>query len=304
MRINPYENEERIPFVIAEIGINHNGSVKISKKLIDMAKVCGADAVKFQKRTIEIVYSKEFLESPRESPWGKTQREQKQGLEFGKKEYDEIDGYCREKKIFWFASAWDEESQKFLSQYDLPFNKVASAMLTHKHLIEMIAEEGKHTFISTGMSSFEQIDRVVRVFEKYKCPFTLMHCVAVYPCPDEWCNISMILALKRRYQCPVGYSGHEVGVMPSVFTPALGAVALERHITLDRSMYGTDQAASLEKRGLELLIRDARQIKNMMGSEEKIVIPEEEKLAYKLRYFRESDFKWTEEHTKQETEKV
>ncbi|MEJ5227794.1 N-acetylneuraminate synthase family protein [Thermodesulfovibrio sp.] len=292
MKINPYENPDKLPFIIAEIGINHNGDVEIAKQLIDMAKECGADAVKFQKRTIDIVYSKEFLDSPRQSPWGTTQRHQKEGLEFGKKQYDEIDRYCKEKGIYWFASAWDEKSQEFLRQYDLPFNKIASAMIVHKDLIEMVAEEGKHTFISTGMSNFGQIDRVVNIFQKKGCPFTIMHCVSVYPCPDEWCNIQMVKTLKKRYKCPIGYSGHEAGVLPSILAVALGAVAIERHITLDRSMYGSDQSASLEKRGLELVVRDTRRVKQILGTGEKVIIPEEEKVAYKLRYFREDDFQW------------
>jgi N-acetylneuraminate synthase len=295
MKVNPYENQELLPFVIAEIGINHNGSVDIAKKLIDMAKDCGADAVKFQKRTIDIVYTKELLDSPRQSPWGATQRAQKEGLEFGKDQYDEIDRYCRTKGIYWFASAWDEKSQEFLRQYDLPFNKIASTMLTHKNLVEMVADEGKHTFISTGMTGFEKIDRVVDIFVKKTCPFTVMHCVSVYPCPDEWCNINIIRTIQQRYNCPVGYSGHEHGILPTTLAVALGAVAIERHITLDRSMYGSDQSSSLESRGLQLMVRDTRDVKRMLGSKDKIVIPEEEKVAYKLRYFREEDFKWHDE---------
>jgi N-acetylneuraminate synthase len=295
MKVDPYENEEMLPFIIAEIGINHNGSVEIAKKLIDMAKDCGADAVKFQKRSIDIVYTKELLDSPRQSPWGATQREQKEGLEFGKGQYDQIDRYCKEKEIFWFASAWDEKSQIFLRQYDLPFNKVASTMLTHKTLIELVAEEGKHTFISTGMSGFDKIDRVVDIFAKKGCPFTIMHCISVYPCPDEWCNVGIVGTLRKRYNCPVGYSGHEHGILPTVLAVSLGAVAIERHITLDRSMYGSDQSSSLEPRGLQLVARDTRDIKKILGTGEKIVIPEEEKVAYKLRYFREEDFKWHDE---------
>ena len=292
MKRNPYENEERLPFIIAEIGINHNGDIEVARKLIDMAKDCGADAVKFQKRTIDIVYTKELLDEPRQSPWGTTQRAQKEGLEFGKAEYDEIDRYCKEKGISWFASAWDEKSQEFLRTYDLEYNKVASAMLTHKTLVEMIAEEGKHTFISTGMTSFEQIDKVIQIFEQKGCPYTILHCVSIYPCMDEWCNVRMITTLKNRYKCPVGYSGHEHGILPSTIAVALGAVTVERHITLDRSMYGSDQSASLEKRGLELLVRDARDVKRILGTGEKIVIPEEEKIAYKLRYFKDGDFNW------------
>ena len=292
--LDPYKNKENLPFIIAEIGINHNGDIGIAKKLIDMAKECGANAVKFQKRTIDIVYTKDVLDSPRQSPWGNTQRDQKQGLEFGKDAYDEIDSYCKKKDIRWFASAWDEKSQEFLRQYDLPFNKIASAMVTHKHLLGMVAEEGKHTFISTGVTTFDQIDRAIKIFEKNKCPYTLMHCVLVYPCPAEWCNLELIKILKKKYNCPIGYSGHEVGVTPSIIATLLGAVAIERHITLDRSMYGSDQSASLEKRGLELLARDSREIKKTLGRGEKVIIPEEKKSAYKLRYFREEDFQWTD----------
>lgn len=295
MSVNPYVNGDNLPFVIAETGINHNGDVGMAKKLIDMAKECEADAVKFQKRTIDIVYTKKMLDSPRQSPWGTTQREQKEGLELSKDEYDEINTYCKGKNIYWFASAWDEKSQEFLRQYDLPFNKIASAMLTHKNLVEMVAEEGKHTFISTGMSNFEQIDRVVNIFEKKDCPYTVMHCVTVYPCPDEWCNLQMIEVFKNRYGCPVGYSGHENGVLPTILAVASGAVAVERHITLDRSMYGSDQSASLERKGLELVVRDTKEWTRIRGNGEKVVVPKEEKVAYKLRYFREEDFQWHDE---------
>jgi N-acetylneuraminate synthase len=208
MAFDPYANGRCRPFVIAEIGINHNGDVDIAKKMVDMAKNCGADAVKFQKRTIDIVYSKEILDAFRESPWGLTVREQKEGLELSKSEYDEIDNYCREKRIYWSASAWDEKSQKFLNNYGTGFNKIASAMVTHKKLLEMVAKEGKHTFISAGMCTFEQLDRAVRIFEKENCPFTLLHCVSTYPCPDGLCNIERIETLQKRYKCPVGYSGH------------------------------------------------------------------------------------------------
>ena len=293
--INPYENEDKLPFIIAESGINHNGDVQLAKKLIDMAKECGADAVKFQKRTIDIVYSKEFLDSARQSPWGTTQREQKEGLELGQREYDECDSYCKEKGIYWFASAWDPNSQEFLRRYNLPFNKIASAMLTHKTVVDMVAEERKHTFISTGMSGFEQIDRVVNIFQKKGCDFTLMHCVSVYPCLDEWCNVKMVRVLQERYGCNVGYSGHELGILPSALGVGFGAKAIERHITLDRSMYGSDQSASLEGRGFQLLVRDARSVRRILGNGEKAVIPDEDKTAYKLRYFRDDDFQWNEE---------
>jgi N-acetylneuraminate synthase len=274
-------------FFIAEIGINHNGDLGIAKQLIDMAKECGCHAVKFQKRTIDIVYSQEMLAQPRQSPWGTTQRAQKEGLEFGKKEYDAISAYCKAKEIAWFASAWDVESQEFLQQYDLPYNKIASAMLTHRPLVEMIASEGKHTFISTGMSSFEQTDEVVELFRKASCPFTLMHCVSMYPCPDEDCNIRLVPALKERYSCPVGYSGHEAGLIPSVLAVAFGGVAIERHITLDRAMYGSDQSASLEQRGLKLLVRDCDSVAMILGDGQKTITPAEAETGRKLRYFRE-----------------
>jgi len=274
-------------FIIAEIGINHNGDLGIAKQLIDMAKDCGCDAVKFQKRTIDLVYDKNMLESYRESPWGTTQREQKEGLEFGQQEYDEINRYCKEKDIHWFASAWDVESQKFFRQYDCEYNKVASAMLTHIPLLEIIAEEGKHTFISTGMSDYAQIERALSIFSEKGCPFTIMHCVSTYPCPDEDCNIGLIPVLKEKYQCPVGYSGHEIGIQPSVIAVVMGAEVVERHITLDRAMYGSDQSASLEKRGMELLVRDCRAVQPILGNGEKIISVKEKGIAEKLRYFRE-----------------
>lgn len=272
-------------FIIAEVGINHNGSIKIAKELIDMAVGAGCDAVKFQKRDVNVVYTKAVLDSLRESPWGNTQRAQKEGLEFSKKEYDEIDQYCKTKKIEWFASAWDENSQKFLRQYNFKNNKIASAMLTHESLLKMVAAEGKHTFVSTGMSEYEHIDHAVDIFRKANCPFTLMHCVSTYPCDDEECNISLIPVLQARYKCPIGYSGHETGLMPSLISVAMGAVALERHITLDRAMYGSDQAASLGKRGLELLVRDARKIQGVLGTGKKVVLDAEKAIERKLRYF-------------------
>jgi len=275
------------PFIIAEIGINHNGDLDIAKKLVDMAKDCGCDAVKFQKRTIDIVYTKELLDAPRESPWGKTQRAQKEGLEFGKKEYDAIDKYCKEKGIIWFASAWDLESQKFLRQYEHKYNKVASAMLTNMKLLEMIAEEGKHTYISTGMSNDQMIEKAMEVFKKHKCPYSLMHCVSTYPSDDEECNIQAIPELRKKYKVPVGYSGHEKGVLPSVLAVALGADSLERHITLDRTMYGSDQAASLEPRGMELMVRDARRVFQILGSGQKTISDKEKSIAKKLRYHEE-----------------
>ena len=282
---NPYQNTLNLPFFIAEIGINHNGSLEITKKLIDMAVEAGCDAVKFQKRDINTVYTKEYLESARQSPWGTTQRDQKESLEFGRQEYEEIDAYCKEKGILWSASAWDIESQLFLRDFDLPFNKVASAMLTHEALLREIASEGRHTFISTGMSTFKDIDLAVSIFKEFDCPFTLFHCVSTYPCKDEDCNINMITTLKEKYNCPVGYSGHESGITPSLLAVAVGAQALERHITLDKSMYGSDQSASIEAEDLNVLVRESRTITNTMGTGQKFFLKHEAPIAKKLRYF-------------------
>lgn len=270
-------------FCIAEIGINHNGEMSIAKELINVAKEAGCDAVKFQKRTIDLVYSKELLDSPRESPWGTTQRAQKEGLEFGLEEYKEIDRYCRELGIGWFASAWDIESQKFLRPFNLKYNKVASAMLVYDELLKEIASEKKHTFISTGMSTIEQIDHAVNIFLKAGCPFELMCCVGTYPMKDEDANINRIKTLQERYNCNVGYSGHEVGLAISYAAAALGISSLERHITLDRAMYGSDQAASLEPAALKMLVGAVRKIERAMGSGEIKILQNEIPVMKKLR---------------------
>lgn len=270
-------------FIIAEIGINHNGDLDIAKKLIDGAIFAGCDAVKFQKRTVEEVYSKEELNKPRESPWGNTNRDQKNGLEFGKKKYDEIDKYCKEKNIDWFASAWDLNSQKFLKQYDLKYNKIASAMLTHRELLEMVAEEQKYTFISTGMSTIDEITKAVDIFKDANCPFELMHTNSTYPMKEEDANLSIIPALRQIFNCKVGYSGHEVGLIITVAAVALGATSVERHITLDRSIYGSDQAASVEVMGLHHLVQYIRTIELALGDSLKMITEEEENVKKKLR---------------------
>ncbi len=271
-------------YIIAEIGINHNGDLNIAKKLIKSASECGADAVKFQKRTIDIVYSKEILDQPRESPWGKTQAEQKYGLEFELEQYNEIDKYCKDLQIDWFASAWDINSLKFLEQFDLKFNKVASAMITDLSLLESIALMQKHTFISTGMSSKSDIDNAVEIFKKNKCSFELMHCISTYPMKSEDANLNTIDALRELYKCNVGYSGHENGIAISTAAAAFGISSLERHITLDRTMYGSDQAASLEINGFRQLVGAVRKVelalgKNIVG----VVLEEEKPIAKKLR---------------------
>ena len=270
-------------FIIAEIGINHNGNINIAKKLIDGAVFAGCNAVKFQKRSIELVYSKEVLDTSRESPWGNSTRAQKEGLEFGEKEYDEIDRYCQEKGIEWFASAWDIESQKFLRKYDLKYNKVASPMLTHRKLLAMIAEEMKHTFISTGMSTLDEIDAAVDLFRKKNCSFELMHTNSTYPMKDKDANLLTIPFLRERYKCNIGYSGHEVGLPTSIAAVALGITSLERHITLDRAMYGSDQAASVEVMGFYRLVDYVRTVEKAMGKPHKAITADEEQIKKKLR---------------------
>lgn len=270
-------------FVIAEIGINHNGDMEIAKQLIDVAADAGADAVKFQKRTIDLVYTKEFLDSTRESPWGKTQRDQKKGLEFGREQYEQIGRYCRQKNIKWFASAWDIESQKFLRQFDLDYNKIASAMVVDDKLLNEVAEEKKYTFISTGMCTLRDIDRAVDTFIKVGCPFELMHCVSTYPMADEDANLQRIVKLRERYGCKVGYSGHEVGLSISYAAVALGATSLERHITLSRAMYGSDQAASIEPAGFRQLVGAVRKIEKALGDGSLEMNPKEIPVAKKLR---------------------
>lgn len=270
-------------FIIAEIGINHNGSLDIAKQLIDVAASAGANAVKFQKRTLDNVYSKELLDAARESPWGKTQRAQKEGLEFGIEQYREIARYCAGKNIEWFASAWDVDSQKFLRGFDLKHNKIASAMIVSEDLLEEVASERKHTFISTGMSTTREVDRAVEIFRAARCPFELMHCVSTYPMNDEDANLRRIVTLRERYKCDVGYSGHEVGLTISYAAAAMGITSLERHITLDRAMYGSDQAASVEPDGFRKLVRAIRTIEKAMGDGAIDIQAKEVPVAVKLR---------------------
>ena len=271
-------------FITAEIGINHNGDIDIAKKLIDIASNAGCNAVKLQKRTVEKVYSKDILDSPRDSPWGKTTREQKMGLEFDLDEYKIIDDYCKTKNIDWYASSWDLDSQDFLKKFNLKHNKVASAMLTNTTLLKKIAEEKKHSFISTGMSTMEQIHNAVQIFQENNCPFELQHSNSSYPMKPEEANLKCIQTLKNEFNCSVGYSGHEsMGYLICVSAVLLGATSIERHITLDRSMYGSDQAASLEPQGLERLVRDIRTIDKIIGDGEKRVWPSEIPVMKKLR---------------------
>jgi N-acetylneuraminate synthase len=284
----PWPIADRV-FVIAEIGINHNGDLALAKRLIDIAHAVGCDAVKFQKRTIDLVYTPEVLAQPRQSPWGATQREQKEGLEFGEAEYDAIDAYCRRLGIDWFASAWDAPSQAFLAKYRLKYNKLASALVTNRAVVEAVARERKLTFLSTGMSTLEEVDAAVAVFRAHDCPFVLMHTVSTYPTAEGELNLMMLETLRRRYDAAVGYSGHEASIEPSVLAGLLGAVAIERHITLDRTLYGSDQSASLEPAELSALVARLRALPALLGDGEKRVTPGEAAVAGKLRYWPQSD---------------
>jgi N-acetylneuraminate synthase len=284
----PWPIAERV-FVIAEIGINHNGDLALAKRLIDVAHAAGCDAVKFQKRTIDVVYTPDVLAQPRQSPWGATQREQKEGLEFGEAEYDAIDAYCRELGIDWFASAWDVDSQAFLAKYKLKYNKIASAMITNRAVVEAVAREKRLTFLSTGMSTIHEVDAAVEIFRQHDCPFVLMHTVSTYPTAENELNLITLETLRRRYGTAVGYSGHEASVEPSILAALLGAVAIERHITLDRTMYGSDQSASLEPAELVALVQRMRALPSLIGDGEKRVTEGEEAVARKLRYWPSSE---------------
>ncbi len=270
-------------FVIAEVGINHNGSLDMAKRLIFAAKENGADAIKFQKRSIEKVYSKEELDKPRESPWGKTNREQKLGLEFGKEQYDAIDTLCKELDFPWFATPWDLESVEFLKQYNCKYQKVASAMLTHIPLLEAMASQQKYTYISTGMSTTQEIAQAVRIFQNYKCPFELMHCNSQYPMPSNEANLLCIKLLRHTFDCNVGYSCHSPGILPPVLAVMYGATSIEKHITLDRALYGSDQAASVEPHGFAKMVEYIRCAEECIGDGEKRVTPAEEACKLKLR---------------------
>ena len=283
---NPKSLPNSYCYVIAEIGINHNGDIDLAKQLIGMAKGAGCDAVKFQKRTPEICVPIEQRDIPRETPWGvMSYFEYKKKIEFGHEEYSQIAAYCEKLQIEWSASAWDSPSQMFLRDFNLPFNKIASAMLTNIELLHLVAEEQKPTFVSTGMSTLQQIDLAVGIFESKKCPIVLMHTVSTYPTQLSDLNLRMIETLRNRYpKIPIAYSGHESSVSPSIIAVSLGAVAIERHITLDRSAFGSDQSASLEKRGLEKLVNEIRRVPQVLGDGVKVITEKEFEIAKKLRY--------------------
>ncbi len=271
-------------FVIGEIGTNHAGSVKIAKKIIDAAVDAGFNAVKFQKKDVEKIYTKKFLDSSLESPWGTTQREMRSYREFSDKEFQELDKYCKKKKISWFLSCWNVDSQIHMRKFKTKYNKIASAMLIHEKLLKTVAEEKKHTFISTGMSTMNDIEKAVKIFKKEKCPFELLHTNSSYPMEDNEANLKLIPVLKKKFKCNVGYSGHERGAsFISTVAVIMGATTIERHITIDRTLYGHDQAASLEPEGMRRLIRDIRMISEIMGDGEKKIWKSEVSNIKKLR---------------------
>jgi N-acetylneuraminate synthase len=274
-----------VTFIIAELGINHNGSVDLAEKLIDAAAACGADAVKFQKRTVDIVYAGQ-LDNPRESPWGTTVRAQKEALELSEKAYDRIAKYCKDMEMPWFASCWDIPSLEFMRKYDCPYNKIASAMVTNLEFVQKVADDNKPTFLSTAMCNVEDIAEAIAWFPVYpKRNLTLMHCVGTYPAAEKDLNLNTIIHLHKLFRLPVGYSGHETSVSPSVMAAVLGAVAIERHLTLDKSMYGSDQAASLEPVAFKTMVEQIRKIPKVLGDGVKRVLEEEKAVAKKLRYW-------------------
>lgn len=268
-------------FIIAEIGINHNGSIDLAKKMIDIAVTTGCDAVKFQKRTIDVVYTPEELAKERKSVFGNTNGDLKRGLEFGVKEYKEIDKYCKEKGIIWFASCWDENSVDFMEKFNPPCYKIASASLTDDNLLRYTKEKGKPIILSTGMSTMEEIRHAVKILGEDD--LVIMHCTSTYPSNADEMNLKVIQTFKKEFSCPIGYSGHERGITPSVIAVALGATVVERHITTDRTNWGSDQAASLETAGLYHMVRDIRQTPVVLGDGVKIVYPRELPIIDKLR---------------------
>lgn len=278
---NKLIGEDQPCFVIAEIGINHNGDVDLAKRLISVAHAAGCNAVKFQKRTVSVVYTPEELAKPRENPFGPTNGDLKYGLEFEREDYEEIDGFCKSIKMTWFASPWDEASVDFLEQFHVPLHKIASASLTDDNLLRHVRKTGKTIILSTGMSTYPEIDHAVDVLGKES--LILMHATSTYPANYDELNLRAIPTMAARYGVPVGYSGHETGIPTSVCAAALGACCVERHITLDRASWGSDQAASLEPNGINRLIRDIRLWEQAKGDGIKRVYERELPIIKKLR---------------------
>jgi N-acetylneuraminate synthase len=268
-------------YIIAEIGINHNGNIDLAKRLISVAVAAGCDAVKFQKRTVDVVYTAAELANPRENPFGTTNGDLKYGLEFEEDDYAEIDAFCKSVKIPWFVSPWDEGSVDFIEKFDTPVYKVASASLTDDHLLKHIRKTGKPVIASTGMSTYAEIDHAVGVLGKEN--LVLMHTTSTYPANYDELNLRAIPTMAQRYGVPIGYSGHETGIPTSVAARVLGACTVERHITMDRAMWGSDQSASLEPNGISRLVRDIRLVEQSMGDGVKRVYEREVPIIKKLR---------------------
>ena len=273
-------------YIIAEIGINHNGDMSIAKKLIDIAKVAGCDVVKFQKRNPDVCVPEHQKTIMRDTPWGRmTYLDYKYKVEFNQNQYDEIDIYCKEKDIKWSASPWDLDSLDFLNQYDIPFIKIPSALLTDLELIKESVKTGKKIIISTGMSTIEEIDNAVNTIKKVnaEAQYAILHCNSTYPAPNDELNLNCIKTLKDKYKCEVGYSGHEFGLTTTIASVCLGATIIERHITLDRTMWGTDQMCSVEPQGLIKLVRGIKELNKALGDGKKIVTETEKPIREKLR---------------------
>jgi len=279
-----FKNSNEKPYLIGDIGINHNGDLNIVKKLIDATSGCQWDCVKFQKRDPNTCVPEHQKNTPKSTPWGEmTYLEYKKRMEFGKEEYNYIDKYCKDKPINWTASVWDIPSLKFILNYDVPFIKIPSAKLTEKELLTEVARSGKPMLVSTGMSTLEEIDEAVKILEENHAQYALMHCNSSYPVPVEDLNLNCIKTLKERYNCPVGYSGHEYGLEPSVCAVALGSKIVERHITLDHNMWGTDQCSSLEVHAMDLLRKRIRDVNRFLGNGKKIVTEDEKEKRKILR---------------------
>tara|TARA_B100000767_G_C19717215_1_gene515510 strand:+ start:552 stop:1400 length:849 start_codon:yes stop_codon:yes gene_type:complete len=273
------------PYLIAEIGINHNGSLSTAKKMIDIAKATGFDAVKFQKRDPDICVPEDQKKIIRETPWGSmTYLAYKKKIELNLKQLTNLKKYAKKLKLDFCASCFDVNSIKLMNSLN-DFNKIPSAMITNTVFLAQVAKKRKKTFISTGMCRMEDISTAVNIFRKNKCSYELMHCVSLYPCPDNKLNLSMIATLKKKFKCKVGYSGHETSVSPSFFAYMLGASSIERHITLDRSMWGTDQAASLSPAGMRMLGVSFNKIKDIIGDGIKKFPIEEKNMLKKFKYW-------------------
>ena len=278
---NRYIGDGEPCYITAEIGINHNGEIDIAKKLISASKNAKCEAVKFQKRTVEVVYSPDELKAYRENPYGETNGDLKFGLEFGAEEYGKIDLFCKEKNILWFASCWDEASVDFMEKFNPPCYKIASASLTDDNLLLHHKQFNRPIILSTGMSTIQQIDHAVNILGTND--LIILHCTSTYPSKNEELNLSAISTFKDRYKVPIGYSGHEVGLATSVASVTFGACMIERHITLDRTMWGSDQAASIEPHGFGRLVRDVRAVEAATGDGTKVVYPSEQPIIKKLR---------------------